>query len=114
MYVYLDLKKAFDTVDHKILIKKLSAYGIRGNILNWFESYLSDRQQFVFMNGIKSSTKKVTCGVPQGSVLGPLLFILYINDLSSASELLYPILFADDTSVFIEGDNLEETVRILS
>ena len=65
------------------------------------------------MNGIKSSTKKVTCGVPQGFVLGHLLFIIYINDLSSASELLYPILFADDTSVFIEGDNLEETVRTL-
>ena len=76
--VYIDLKKAFDTVNHNILLKKLHAYGIRGNILKWFESYLHDRQQYVYVNKTKSDTKYVKCGIPQGSILGPLLFILHV------------------------------------
>ena len=66
--VYLDLKKAFDTVDHNILLKKLSAYGIRGNILEWFKSYLGNKKQYIFMNNTKSTTDNVTCGIPQGSL----------------------------------------------
>ena len=111
---YLDLKKAFDTVNHHILISKLYKYGIRGHILRWFKSYLQNRQQYVLINGVKSTTKQITCGVPQGSILGPLLFILYINDLSNVSELLFPILFADDTSVFIESDNESTIIQTLN
>ena len=99
--VFLDLKKAFDTVDHSILLNKLYLYGIRGNIYNWFKSYLTNRSQYVEYNNVKSKTEIITHGVPQGSILGPLLFIIYMNDFSRSSELLFSILFADDTSVFI-------------
>ena len=109
--VFLDLKKAFDTVDHSILLKKLEKYGIRGNMHKWFKSYLSFRVQFVEYNNCHSDNKQITHGVPQGSILGPLLFILYINDFSKASDLLFSILFADDTSVFIEGTAYSSIIK---
>ena len=87
--VFLDLKKAFDTVNHHILFKKLFSYGIRGTILKWFESYLTDRLQFVTFDGTQSEVKSVKCGVPQGSILGPLLFIIYMNDLYNVSKFLF-------------------------
>ena len=99
--IYLDLQKAFDTVNHDILLKKLDYYGIRGTPLNWFKSYLLDRKQFTKVNGVKSSSQTVECGVPQGSVLGPLLFLIYINDISKAFKNAIPKLFADDTNIFI-------------
>ena len=90
--VFLDLKKTFDTVDHQILLDKLYAYGLRNNIYEWFESYLTNRLQYVMYNNSKSETKHIIHGVPQGSILGPLLFILYIHDFSRASDLLFYII----------------------
>ena len=108
--ILIDLKKAFDTVDHKILLRKLNAYGIRGNMLKWFESYLSNRTQYVVFDGEKSDTNSIKCGVPQGSILGLLLFILSVNDICNVSPLLFKILFADDTFVLLSGMNLNTLI----
>ena len=90
-------------------------YGIRGSLRQWFQSYLSARSQFVFFyNGMRSSIRNITHGVPQGSMLGPLLFILNVNDFSRSSDLLFSIFFADDTSVFIEGHSYAEVIEILN
>jgi hypothetical protein len=112
--IYLDFSKAFDTINHSILLKKLSKYGIRGIALNLLDSYLSNRRQFVSFNGCQSNSLSISCGVPQGSILGPLLFILYINDITKVSNILYPILYADDSNFFVQGSNLANMVSILN
>ena len=104
--IFCDLRKAFDCCDHSILLAKLHKYGIRGAELSWFESYLSDRKQFVTVNGKNSMLINVLLGVPQGSILGPLLFLLYINDLPLASN-LFTLLFADDTTLLASADSVE-------
>ena len=95
--VYLDLPKAFDTLDHNILLHKLDFYGIRGTCLALLKSHLSERKQFVEFNGVKSSLANITTGVPQGSILGPLLFIICTNDISNACDVSKSIVYADDT-----------------
>ena len=100
--VFLGIKKAFDTVDHGVLLQKLAYYGIKDNSLKLIESYLKDRMQCCSVNGELSSIKRIVCGVPQGSILGPLLFILYMNDLPEYVPDVDITMFADDTS-FAKG-----------
>ena len=112
--IFLDFSKAFDTVDHDILLQKLYHYGIRRCAYSWFESYLTHRTQFVTYNGAKSKKLQIKCGVPQGSILGPLLFLIYINDLHTVGKHSLPILFADDTNLFLSGKNLDDMQTLLN
>ena len=105
--VFVDFQKAFDTVNHKILLSKLEHYGIRGIANSWFSSYLSNRQQYVSIGGINSETKPIMHGVPQGSVLGPLLFLVYINDLHACIHFSTTRHFADDTNLLYIIDRLK-------
>ena len=112
--VFLNLRKVLDTVDHCILLDKLYKNSIRGTPWNWCKSYLENRKQYVCYNDTLSATMPITHRVTQGSILGPLLFILYINDLANVSENLSSILFADDTTVLIEDANINTMIATLN
>jgi hypothetical protein len=113
--VFLDFSKAFDTVNHRVLLSKLSHIGVRGAMHDWFRSYLNNRLQYVSLGtSANSDSTTVNLGVPQGSILGPLLFLIYINDMSHSAESLQFIHFADDTTVFISGLAFDEVFRVMN
>ena len=112
--ILLDLRKAFDTVNHSILLKKLESIGVDDNAVKWFCSYLIDRKQFVDVSGTYSSCDPIVCGVPQGSILGPLLFSIYVNDMVSATSASELFLYADDSMVVVSSDSIQVVERTLS
>ena len=113
--VFIDLSKAFDTADHCIFLKKLELYGITDRNYGWLKSYLSNWRQFVQINEKeKTSLETINCGVPQGSILGPILFVLYVNDLKNASNLLDPVMFADDTNLFFTHKDIRYLFQIVN
>jgi len=112
--IFLDLSKAFDTVNHSILLEKLNHYGVRGIALSLIKSYLSNRMQYVQYNNYCSDRKLISCGIPQGSILGPLLFLIYINDICNTSQTAKVILFADDTNLFFSHKDLNSLITSIN
>ena len=112
--IFVDLRKAFDTVNHEILLNKLEHYGIRDFMLKWFQSYLFNPKQFVSFNGESSELLVNNCGVPQGVVHGHLLFLIYINDLPNISKTLTFYIFADDTNIYYESNSLNELEKTVN
>ena len=112
--LFIDLKKAFDTIDHEILLSKLELYGFKGVSLNLFRDYLSDRTQVTVINNVNSETSFISCGVPQGSILGPLLFLLYINDLPNCNLLSDVRMYADDTNLTFASKDPNELFSSLT
>ena len=112
---FIDFRKAFDCVSHTTLLYKLRhQFGIQGPLFSWRTDYLSDRTQFSVVNGQHSNVANVRCGIPQGSVLGPTLFVLYTNDLPSSVSSASVYMYADDTTVYCLGDNVDNAVKSLN
>ena len=111
--LFLDLKKAFDTVDHTILVKKLQYLGLSQSTVDWFKSYLNDRVQMCMVNGNLSDPEQLLCGVPQGTILGPLLFLIYINDLPNCVKCSSTRMYADDTNLTASGSSISEIKSML-
>ena len=109
--IFIDLSKAFDTLNHDILLDKLYAYGITGLANSWIKNYLSGRKQYVSYN---SAFNDIVCGVPQGSILGPLLFLLYINDLPLSSPSSHFIIFADDTNILFSHEDPVQLEKLIN
>ena len=109
--IFIDLQKAFDTVSHGIFIEKLEHYGVRGDVFAWPKSYLSESYQYVAVEDTHSELLRVICGLLLGSILGPLLFLLFISDLSKGSNKLKLYLFADDTKIYCELDTVDNVVK---
>src|SRR6218665_2659670 len=115
-YSIIDIAKAFDIADHRLLLKKLGNIGVRGAVSDWFQNYLSNRHQYVSCNGFSSTMKLIRFGVPQGSILGPLLFLIFINDLHvpRAASLLHFLLLADDTNIFASHKSYDVLMDIMN
>jgi retron-type reverse transcriptase len=112
--VFLDVRKAFDSINHERLLQKmLDHFGIIGTELEWFKYYLTNREQQCTVNGQISSPKKTVCGIPQGSILGPLLFLLYINDMPKSLKFCTPSMYADDTEIYASAKDGDELVTNL-
>ena len=112
--VMLDLQKAFDCIDHHILLQKLRFIGMSEKVTKWFEGYLIGRKQFITMNGISSNTKELTCGIPQGTIVGPMLFSIYVNDLPTAVKHSKVLMYADDTCLYFSSNNVQELTTTLN
>ena len=112
--IFIDISKEFDTIDHNLILKKMEYYNIRGIFLNWFHNYLSNRKQFVYRNGVNFTLLPITCGVPQGAILGLLLVIIHINNIINSSKLAKFIIFADDTNLFVKHKDLKTLTSIIN
>ena len=112
--VFLDLSKAFDTVNHDVLLDKLSYYGINNETKYWFSSYLKNRKQYVCVDGVNSNVLPLECGVPQGSVLGPILILIYINDAQFITNFIHLVLYADDMNLLVSNKSLKKSIMVLN
>ena len=112
--ILVDLQKAFDTLDHTVLLRKMDCIGFKESVIKWFQSYLSNITVFVTLENIFSDGRLINCGFPQGSILGPLLFLIYINDLPQTLNETGSYLYADDTCIFYLNKSVEEIGKVLN